>query len=140
MPINNRATPATAQWRTLPIEKWNTTTYHAFLADLNREKYGVDYAPFGMGSVSQRWRTEKGQLKNAQGQYGNKVLRKYIEICFDKHRPNSEYPCLAWGFMFAYMRNELAQAQAEVAREARRAQQEAEVNGGMSADELIDLL
>jgi hypothetical protein len=138
MPINNRKPPASADHATYPLEKWNTTTFHSYLAHLNAEKYGVEYVPFGKGPVSQRWRTEKGQLKNAQGQYGNAVLKRYIEICFEKHRPNTEFPCLAWGFIFAYMRNELAQAQATIAKEARRTAPASAC--AMSTEDIIDLI
>ncbi|MFS0562556.1 hypothetical protein AB1K91_17660 [Terribacillus sp. 179-K 1B1 HS] len=118
---NKRATkPKATDWQNRDITDYNVSTYHAMLIDKNEELYGVSYQPFGKGAVSTRWQTEKGQLKQAQGQYGNAVLKRYIEICFAKHRFNPEYPCLSFGFMFAYMRNELAQAQAEIARESKR--------------------
>lgn len=110
---------STKDWRSLPTEKWNVTTFHAFLIERNKELYGIDYEPFGRGSVSTRWMTEKGQIKTAQGNYGNTVLRRYIEKCFENHRYNPKYPTLAFGFMLSYMRNELSQAQAEVASEER---------------------
>jgi hypothetical protein len=140
MPINNRATPATAQWRTLPLDKWTVTTFTAMLTELTREKYGCDYAPGGGGSKTSRWSREKGMLKNAQGRYGNAVLRKFIELCLEDYAPKADYPFPPFTFMYSYMDRNFAKAQAEVARDDRRAQQEAEVNSGMSADELIDLL
>jgi hypothetical protein len=121
---NKRATknarPKATDWQNRDITDYNVSTYHAMLIDKNEELYGVTYQPFGKGSVSTRYMSEKGQIKGAQGQYGNAVLKRYIEICFAKHRFNPEYPCLSFGFMFAYMRNELAQAQAEIAREQKR--------------------
>jgi hypothetical protein len=112
--------PKATDWQNRDIADYNVSTYHQLLIDKNKELYGVDYQPFGKGSVSTRYMSEKGQIKGAQGQYGNAVLKRYIEICFAKHRFNPEYPCLSFGFMFAYMRNELAQAQAEIARENKR--------------------
>lgn len=113
--------PKATDWQNRDISDYNVSTYHQLLIDKNEELYGVDYQPFGKGSVSTRWQTEKGQLKQAQGKHGNAVLKRYIEICFANHRFNPKYPCLAFGFMIAYMRNELTQAQAEIAREQKRA-------------------
>lgn len=107
-------------WRKLPLEDWNVSTFHAYLIDMNKEKYGIDYVPFGKGSVGNRWRTEQGQLKNAQKRHGNEVLRRFIDLCFETHKFNPKFPTLSFGFIFSYKRNELAQAQAEMARSKRR--------------------
>ncbi|WP_079516579.1 hypothetical protein [Rossellomorea marisflavi] len=107
---------STKDWRNLPIEKWNTTTFHTYLTDLNREKFDVTYEPFGKGSVAKRWSTEKGQLKNALNKYGNEVIREYIDKCFASHSFNPEFPTLSFGFMFSYMRKELSQAEVSVSK------------------------
>lgn len=124
----------------LPLEKWNTTTYHAYLIDENARLFDALYTPFGKGSVSQRWQCEKGQIKQAIGTYGNAVIKRYIEICLAKYNSTAQYPALTWGFMWAYMRQELAQAQQELARERKREAQAGEVNNGLSNEEIIDLL
>lgn len=113
---------STKDWRNLPIEKWNTTTFHAYLIDMNKEQYNVTYEPFGKGSVQKRWSLEKGQLKNAINKYGAEVIREYIDRCFASHKLNPEYPTLSFGFMFSYMRKELSQA--EVAVSKRKAREE----------------
>lgn len=140
MTTNKRRPPATAQWRTLPLDKWNTTTFTAMLSELTREKYGVEYAPGSGGSKTARWSREKGMLKNAQGRYGNAVLRKFIELCLEEYRPKPDYPYVPFSFMVAYQDRNFAKAQAEVAKENRVKEAESSVNGGLSSDELIDLL
>ncbi|MEK4970743.1 hypothetical protein MKX29_24365 [Cytobacillus sp. FSL R7-0696] len=113
---------STKDWRNLPIEKWNVSTAHQYLIDRNRELYGVTYEPFGSGSVSRRWSTEKGQLKNAINKHGAEVIREYIDICFATHRVNLQYPAMSFGFIFAYKRAELQQAEIAVKRKQQRAE------------------
>lgn len=140
MPINNRKTPASAMWREYPLEKWNVTTFHSMISDLTREKYGVEYIPTGIGNRAQRWSREKGMIKNAQERYGNAVLKRFIELCFENYKPSDEYPYVTFAFMYTYMDRYLTQAQSEIAREARRKQEQVNVNDGMSTDEIIGLM
>lgn len=113
---------STKDWRNLPIEKWNVTSVHQYLIDRNKELYGVTYEPFGSGPVSRRWSTEKGQVKNALNTYGPEVVREYIDRCFASHKVNPKYPALSFGFMFAYLRAELQQAELAVKRKQQRAE------------------
>lgn len=113
---------STKDWRNLPIEKWNTTTFHEYLIDRNRELYGVTYEPFGSGPVSRRWSTEKGQLKNAINKHGAEVIREYIDICFATHRVSPQYPAMSFGFIFAFKRTELQQAELAVKRKQQQQQ------------------
>lgn len=106
---------STKDWRNLPLDRWNPTTVHAMLADLNDARSGVTYEPFGGGSVQQRWATEKGQVKQALTKYGAPTIKRYIELCFANNpKPNPRFPVLSWGFMWAYLRVELSKAQAEI--------------------------
>ncbi len=107
--------------RNLPLEKWNVRTYFAYLTHLTAEKFGVEYAPTGGGSKAQRWQRESGMLKQAQGKYGNAVLKRFIEICVEEYAPKSEFPYASFTFMYSYMDRNFAKAQAEVAKEAEKA-------------------
>lgn len=104
---------STKNWRELPIEKWNTTSFHAYLIDRNLEAYGATYVPFGHGPISRRWVQEKGQIKQAIQKHGNDVVKLYIDKCFVNHKFNPQFPVLSFGFMYTYMRNELASAEVE---------------------------
>lgn len=106
-------------WRNRDVENWNVTTFHAYLIEMNKEKYGVTYVPFGKGPVSARWRLEQGQLKNSIKQYGKPTIKRFIDICFKGRQFNPKFPTLSYGFMFAYMRTELSQAEAEETRKQR---------------------
>lgn|SRR5699024_1594671 len=113
---NKKKLAPAKDWRNRDIDDWNVATFHAYLAHLNKEKYGIDYEPFGKGPVSNRWRTEQGQLKNSINQYGQPTVKRFIDIAFHNRPFNPKYPVLSYGFMFSYMRTELSQAQADEVR------------------------
>lgn len=92
------------------VEKWNVRDFHDYLTARTEEKFGVDYIPFGKGPISQRWRTEQGQLKNAMKEFGNEVLKACIDFCIDNYRPG-RYPFINFGFMYAYKRDDFARVQ-----------------------------
>lgn len=113
---------STKDWRNLPIEKWNTTTFTAYLEHLTKEKFGVTYEPTGGGSKAQRWSREKGMMKNALTKYGAEVLRRFIEICVEEYRANPQYPYASFAFMYSYMSDRFARAEDAVKRERERAE------------------
>lgn len=96
---------STKDWRNLPIEKWNTTTIHAFLIDETRRRFNAEYVPGGRGSKSQRWTAEKGMIKRELTKRGPEVVRKFIEVCLKKYfTPNPKrFPYPTFGFMMGYM-------------------------------------
>lgn len=128
-----------SDWRNLPIERWNIATFLAFITETTAEKYGQPYVPGGGGAKSVRWARERGMLKQAQGTYGNAVLRKFIELCWREYKTNKpdEYPYPTVVFMLSYMDRNFSKAQSEVARERRAA--EAKVSA-QSYEELADWL
>jgi hypothetical protein len=84
------------------------------------DKFGVTYMPYGQGVISNRWRIEQGQVKNSQKLYGNEVLKAFIDMCINNYVPKADYPFIAFGFMFAYKRDDIPKVQAMlIASEAR---------------------
>lgn len=120
--MTNRKKPNQFDWRNRDLADWNTNTFLSFIADKTKEMYGVDYTPGGRGSKSQRWARERGMMKNAIGQYGNAVVKRFIELCWCNYRTSQpdKFPYPTWTFMYSYMDRYFAQAQAEVAREQKR--------------------
>jgi hypothetical protein len=110
---------STKDWRNLPIEQWNITTFHAMAIDLTRERFGVDYQPGGPGAMTTKWSREKGMLKTEQGRYGNEVLRKFIEYNIENYRPTIEYPFINVWFMMTYRKVDFAKVQVIVAQETK---------------------
>lgn len=115
---------STKDWRNLPIDKWNTTTVHAFMIEETKRKFNAEYVPGGGGPKSQRWRTEQGMVKRELEKHGPEVVRKFIEICWREYfTPNpKQYPYPTYGFMVGYMDRYWTQAVDEVAKEAERSE------------------
>ncbi|GGF87961.1 hypothetical protein [Paenibacillus abyssi] len=86
-------------WRNLPTAEWNTATFHAYFADMNRELYGMDYAPM------RNYSFEQGVLKRAITEHGAELLRAAFDECFRDYRPTRDYPILTAGFCVAYRIN-----------------------------------
>lgn len=117
--------PTQYDWQNRDLADWNSNTFLAYIGDKTREIYGVDYSPGGQGAKSARWSRERGMMKNAIGQYGNAVLRRFIEICWREYRTNKpeQFPYPTFTFMISYMDRYFTQAQTEVATEQRRKEQ-----------------
>lgn len=109
-----------SDWKARSIEDWNVTTFHAYLIDINEEKHDVVYVPFGSGPIARRWSTEKGQLKQAITKHGPEAVKAFIDKCFETHRFNPEFPVLSFGFMWAYLRDNMARAEVELRKQKQR--------------------
>jgi hypothetical protein len=114
--------PSQYDWKARSLEDWNANTFLAYIGDNTLERYGVEYSPGGSGSKQQRWARERGMLKQAQERYGNAVLKRFIDICWREYRTSdpAKYPYPTVVFMISYMDRYFPQAQAEVAAESRR--------------------
>ncbi|MNV48015.1 hypothetical protein D3C71_1399020 [compost metagenome] len=120
-------------WRNLPTADWNVRTFHAYFADMNRERYGLEYAPL------RNWAFEQGALKRAIDAHGPELLRAACEVAFAGYRPTPQYPLLTAGFCIAYQVNGIIpRILAERARQEREEQRE--INGGMTAEEIAEFL
>lgn len=113
---------STKDWRNLPIEKWNTTTVHAFLIDETKRRFDAEYIPGGGGPKSKRWSAEKGMIKRELGRRGAEVVRKFIEICWrEYYTPNPDkYPFPSFGFMLGFMDRNWTEAEREVVKSGER--------------------
>jgi hypothetical protein len=125
----------------LPIDRWNVATFLAYLTDETQRRFNVTYAPGGRGAVSSRWSMERGMLNAKKAQYGNAVLRKFIELCIADYRPNAEYPYCTVALMMSHMDRKFTVAQKAVSDEvrSRKLAEEARVNE-LSDDEFEALL
>lgn len=122
-------------WRNLPLADWNTLTVMAQVIDLNRERYGVDpYIPARGG-----YRFEQGVIKRALTQYGSPAVRELIERAFAEYRPSAEWPILTAGFIFT---QQLPRIMPRILADRQRKDRtdNAELNGGMTDDEIAEFL
>ena len=119
--MTNRRKPNAKAWRERHIEDWNTTTFHAYLADKHKELFGIDYVPF------KGWNAEKGMIGDIIGtrtgkprKGSNEALKRFIDLTFAEYKPTAQYPGTSFGFMWTYRKNVWQQIQAEeLARESR---------------------
>lgn len=128
--------PPASDWQARDITDWNVQTFLAFITETTREKYGVEYSPGGGGSKQARWGRERGMLKNAQGKYGNRVLKAFIEICWREYRTSKPelYPYPSITFCVSYMDRYFTEAVSQVAREARREKVAADAEQELAVD------
>jgi hypothetical protein len=123
-----------------PTADWNVRDFHAYLTDENKRRFGVEYSPFGGGSKSQRYGREQGQLKQALDTYGADVVKRFIDESFTEYASTPEFPCMTWGFVYAYRDRGLQRAQVVVQREQARGERRANSEGQADIDEMKRLL
>jgi len=112
-----------ADWRALPIDRWNVRSFHAYFADMNRELYGMDYVPM------RNYSFEQGVIKRELTKYGPEILRQAFDECFRTYKPTAQYPILTAGFAVAYRINTIIpRLLAEQAEAERREKRIAEAN------------
>jgi hypothetical protein len=120
-------------WRNRPISDWNTLTFCAFVADMNREYYGIErYLPF------RNWTVERGMIKRNITQYGAEILREVFDAAFREYTPTREYPILTAGFVLSYMASRILPRL--IAEQERRAEWERAKESAPSAEEIAEWL
>lgn len=114
---------STKDWRNLPTDQWNVSSFHAFLIDETKRRFDAEYVPGGKGSKSQRWIAEKGMLKREIDRRGVETVRKFIEICWrEYYSTDKAYKYPSFGFMLGFQDRYWTQAIDEVAKERERAE------------------
>jgi hypothetical protein len=93
--------PPASDWKERKLENWNTTTFIAYMQDMNQEKYNLPYTPFA-GIMA-----EKRMLKLAQEEMGNQVLKELIDLAFKEKKQSERNLCLNYGFIHTYMKPSL---------------------------------
>lgn len=88
----------TADYANLPIEKWNATTFRAYMKDLHDVQFNIPY-------VANNHAVEGKMITNMRTEYGNEITKRFIAKCFAEHKPtNPRFPGLNFGFMYSYLR------------------------------------
>lgn len=110
--------PAAKDWRNRDLSDWNTLTFTEYLKATHKERFGIDYAPFG-GT----WAMEQGILGDLIGTASrtnpkprtasNETVKRFIDETFENYRPTTKYPGTSFGFMFTYRKGDWQRIQAE---------------------------
>ncbi|PDZ36460.1 hypothetical protein CON18_30520 [Bacillus cereus] len=124
---------STKDFRNLPIEKWNVTTFREYLKHEHEERYKIPY-------VTRSYAMEGRMLKMSLAEYNQEILKRFIDACFADYKPTREYPGLNFAFMYSYMRSRLLLRVLEEIRreEARLSRNQAHIT--VSTEEIIDYL
>ena len=109
-----KAKKDTKDFVNLPVSDWNGTTFREYAKHLNTEKFGI---PCVTGAVQ----IENSLIKNFCKEYGNEVLKKFIEACVASYNStNPQYPTVNIFFMLSYMKTrELPKILGEVAKQTK---------------------
>ncbi|SET43196.1 hypothetical protein SAMN05216389_11153 [Oceanobacillus limi] len=116
-------------WRNLPLDKWNTLTFHAYLSDKHEEMFGVEYVPY------RGWQAEKGLIGNLIGtktkgaKYDKAIVKRFIDEAMSEYKPTRQYPGTSFGWLYTYRKQTWQRVLAEVQRkEERKEAQEIDVD------------
>ncbi|WP_077297364.1 hypothetical protein [Virgibacillus pantothenticus] len=133
--------PTTKDWRNLPIERWNVTTFTEYLRDKHKEMFGIEYVPY------RSWRVEQGLLGNligtrAKPQTEDKALvKRFIDEAFSEYRPNPKYPGVSFGWCWTYKKPTWQRVKAEYLAEQKAGEQaEEETQGNVGKLDMDDVL
>ncbi|PFZ37986.1 hypothetical protein COL77_25880 [Bacillus wiedmannii] len=91
---------STKDFRNLPIEKWNVTTFREYLKHEHEERYKIPY-------VTRSYAMEGRMLKTFIAEHTSEATKRFIDACFADYKPTREYPGLNFAFMYSYMRSRL---------------------------------
>jgi len=79
----------------LPIEKWNATTFRAYLKRLNIEKFGVPQS----GLIQ----SENMIIKTLVNDYGKETVKKLAEYAVKEYKPYGIYNSVNWYYINYFM-------------------------------------
>src|SRR5690625_4767535 len=112
-------------WQNRNIEDYNVLTFTEYLKDAHKERFGIDYAPFG-GT----WAMEQGILGDLIGTASrtnpkprtasNEMVKRMIDEAFETYKPTDTYPGTSLGFTWHYRKEIWQQIQADELAKARR--------------------
>lgn len=124
---------STKDFRNLPIEKWNVTTFREYLKHEHEERYKIPY-------VTRSHAMEGRMLKSFIAEHKPEATKQFIDACFADYKLTREYPGLNFAFMYSYMRFRLLP---RVLEEIRRKEVRLSRNPAhkeVSTEEIIDYL
>lgn len=124
---------STKDFRNLPIEKWNVTTFREYLKHVHEERYKIPY-------VTRSYAMEGRMLKTFIAEYKPGATKLFIDACFADYKSTREYPGLNFAFMYSYMRSRLLpRVLGEIRRKGAHLSRNTE-HISVSTEEIIDYL
>ncbi|SDY93360.1 hypothetical protein [Bacillus sp. 166amftsu] len=124
---------STKDFRNLPIEKWNVTTFREYLKHVHGERYEIPY-------VTRSYAMEGRMLKAFIAEHKPEATKRFIDVCFADYKPTREYPGLNFAFMYSYMRSRLLPRILDELRKRDEQHCRQRVHIEVSTEEIIDYL
>jgi hypothetical protein len=87
----------TDDFKNLPLEKWNATTYRAYMKALNELYFDLPY-------VAKNVQMENACISRMQKEFGNELVKDFITACYKEYKPRPAYPSLNFGFIYSHMK------------------------------------
>ncbi|MCU7556601.1 hypothetical protein [Macrococcus capreoli] len=109
-----------------PVEKWNVRNLTDYLCDEHRNRFGIDYAPFGS------WQAERGTIGRVfgtarkEGTHNKRLIKEWIDYVFETYKPSQQYPGISFGFAWKYRQSDLQVVQKRLLDEDKAAEIEAQ--------------
>jgi hypothetical protein len=97
MPKHSKLPPAD-DWRARDLADWNALTFRAYLMERHQDVLNVPYV------VSRSIPMEAKMIRRMIDEYGEDVVKQFIDECLRQYKPTREYPSVTFSFMYSYMR------------------------------------
>lgn len=113
------------------VDKWNVKNFIDYMADMHRELFHCEYAPFGS------WAAERGRISKLfgtatkAGKYDKELVKQFVDETFKSYKPSQRYPGTSFGFMWTYRQQDFTRIQKEYLA---RKTDEKEIDAGVSDD------
>ena len=114
------------EWQNRELKDWNAITFRSYIAAKHEKKYKLPY-------VTNSIAAENKNIKRMYEEHGKEVLKEFIDLCFENHRPSPKHRGITFFFMYTWMRESVLHL-AITKVENRQKQVEREAHA-MSADE-----
>lgn len=89
--------PPAKDWRARGFKNWNAATLRAYMEEQHEERFGLPY-------VTNNIPVEATNMKRMINKHGAKVVKAFVDECFDSYQPSPQYPSINFMFMYSFMR------------------------------------
>lgn len=99
-----RAPSKQFNWRELPIDEWNSTTFRTYLDHLNMTKFGIGTLEHVLAKtrVDAITRITNISLKQTFEKYGKAETKRFLELAVEKYKGSIDYPTATFPFILRF--------------------------------------
>ena len=93
------------------VQAYNTTDFNEYLRRKSLQVFGTEYKPYGTVINETKLLGEVIGTKNKPGKYDKALIKKFIDIGFERYTPTKQYPTTSFGFLWNFKQEYLNEAQ-----------------------------